>query len=130
VAHPKFFSQGITAHRIANNCRGPEAGAARHEIAADRIAAGVGRCVQAVTPQEKAFTRARDTSAAEQRQMPWVAAGKAYMFGGPHGEASRPDLFEGRRQLIVCRAFFEPGVHGWPEHACIGVSWEPTSSPI
>ncbi len=32
------------------------------------------------------------------------------------------DLFEGRRQLIVYRAFFEPGVHGWPEHACIGCS--------
>ena len=24
------------------------------------------------------------------------------------------DLFEGRRQLIVYRAFFEPGVYGWP----------------
>ena len=32
------------------------------------------------------------------------------------------DLFEGRRQLIVYRAFFEPGVHGWPEHACNGCS--------
>ena len=32
------------------------------------------------------------------------------------------DLFGGRRQLIVYRAFFEPGVHGWPEHACPGCS--------
>src|SRR5919107_1824672 len=32
------------------------------------------------------------------------------------------DMFEGRRQLIVYRAFFEPGVHGWPEHACRGCS--------
>ncbi len=32
------------------------------------------------------------------------------------------DLFEGRRQLIVYRAFFEPGVHGWPQHACVGCS--------
>src|SRR5262245_56443507 len=31
-------------------------------------------------------------------------------------------LFEGRRQLIVYRAFFEPGVFGWPEHACRGCS--------
>jgi predicted dithiol-disulfide oxidoreductase (DUF899 family) len=31
-------------------------------------------------------------------------------------------LFEGRRQLIVYRAFFEPGVYGWPEHACRGCS--------
>jgi Bacterial protein of unknown function (DUF899) len=32
------------------------------------------------------------------------------------------DLFEGRRQLIVYRAFFEPEVFGWPEHACRGCS--------
>ncbi|MGH6909681.1 MAG: DUF899 family protein, partial [Phenylobacterium sp.] len=30
--------------------------------------------------------------------------------------------FEGRRQLIVYRAFFEPGVFGWPDHACRGCS--------
>ena len=40
----------------------------------------------------------------------------------PSGKASLLDLFDGRRQLIVYRAFFEPGVHGWPEHACIGCS--------
>jgi predicted dithiol-disulfide oxidoreductase (DUF899 family) len=27
------------------------------------------------------------------------------------------DLFEGRRQLVVYRFFFEPGVAGWPEVA-------------
>jgi predicted dithiol-disulfide oxidoreductase (DUF899 family) len=32
-------------------------------------------------------------------------------------------LFEGRPQLIVYRAFIEPGVHGWPEHGCIGCSF-------
>ena len=32
-------------------------------------------------------------------------------------------LFDGRRQLIVYRAFFEPGVYGWPEHACRGCSF-------
>jgi predicted dithiol-disulfide oxidoreductase (DUF899 family) len=47
---------------------------------------------------------------------------KAYAFDGPEGKASLLDLFAGRRQLIVYRAFFEPGVHGWPEHACIGCS--------
>jgi predicted dithiol-disulfide oxidoreductase (DUF899 family) len=51
--------------------------------------------------------------------LPWR---KAYVFDGPEGKASLLDLFEGRRQLIVYRAFFEPGVHGWPEHACIGCS--------
>jgi predicted dithiol-disulfide oxidoreductase (DUF899 family) len=38
------------------------------------------------------------------------------------GPASLLDLFDGRRQLIVYRAFFEPGVHGWPDHACVGCS--------
>jgi len=72
--------------------------------------------------KEKAFTRARDALAAERRRMPWVAVEKAYTFDGPEGKASLLDLFEGRRQLIIYRAFFEPGVHGWPEHACIGCS--------
>ena len=79
--------------------------------------------------KEKALTRARDALAAERRRMPWVAVEKAYVFDGPGGKASLLDLFEGRRQLIVYRAFFEPGVHGWPEHACIGCSLGPTRSP-
>lgn len=72
--------------------------------------------------KEKAMTRARDALAAERRRMPWVAVEKPYVFDGPEGKASLLDLFAGRRQLIVYRAFFEPGVHGWPEHACIGCS--------
>ena len=72
--------------------------------------------------KEKEMTRARDALAAERRRMPWMAVEKAYAFEGPNGKASLLDLFDGRRQLIVYRAFFEPGVHGWPEHACIGCS--------
>jgi predicted dithiol-disulfide oxidoreductase (DUF899 family) len=72
--------------------------------------------------KEKELTRARDALAAARRRMPWLGVAKAYMFDGPKGKASLVDLFEGRRQLIVYRAFFEPGVHGWPEHACIGCS--------
>jgi predicted dithiol-disulfide oxidoreductase (DUF899 family) len=72
--------------------------------------------------KEKAMTRARDALAAERRRMPWQAVEKEYVFDGPQGKVSLRDLFEGRRQLIVYRAFFEPGVHGWPEHACIGCS--------
>ncbi|HEX9336664.1 MAG TPA: DUF899 family protein, partial [Pseudonocardiaceae bacterium] len=45
-----------------------------------------------------------------------------YAFDGPTGKASLLDLFDGRRQLVVYRAFFEPGVHGWPDHACTGCS--------
>ena len=72
--------------------------------------------------KEKAHTRARDALAAERRRMPWLAVEKAYEFEGPEGRASLLDLFQGRRQLIVYRAFFEPGVFGWPDHACRGCS--------
>src|SRR3954452_21001339 len=72
--------------------------------------------------KEKALTHARDALAAERRRMPWMAVEKAYVFEGPKGKASLLDLFEGRRQLIIYRAFFEPGVHGWPEHGCVGCS--------
>src|SRR5436853_818458 len=72
--------------------------------------------------KEKELTRARDALAAERRRMPWLAVEKEYEFDGPQGKASLLDLFDGRRQLIVYRAFFEPGVKGWPEHACIGCS--------
>jgi predicted dithiol-disulfide oxidoreductase (DUF899 family) len=77
---------------------------------------------QRLLVKEKELTRARDALAAERRRMPWVAVEKDYRFEGPRGEASLLDLFEGRRQLIVYRAFFEPGVVGWPEHACVGCS--------
>src|SRR5579864_7423279 len=72
--------------------------------------------------KEKAFTRSRDALAAERRRMPWLAVDRKYEFDGPKGKVSLLDLFEGRPQLIVYRAFFEPGVFGWPEHACRGCS--------
>jgi predicted dithiol-disulfide oxidoreductase (DUF899 family) len=77
---------------------------------------------QQLLVKEKAFTRSRDALAAERRRMPWLAVDKKYRFDGPKGKVSLLDLFEGRRQLIVYRAFFEPGVFGWPEHACRGCS--------
>ena len=77
---------------------------------------------QQMLVKEKAMTRARDALAAERRRMPWMAVEKTYAFDGPSGKASLLDLFDGRRQLIVYRAFFEPGVLGWPDHACRGCS--------
>jgi predicted dithiol-disulfide oxidoreductase (DUF899 family) len=72
--------------------------------------------------KEKEMTRARDALAAERRRMPWLPVDKEYTFDGPEGQVTLPDLFAGRRQLIVYRAFLEPGVHGWPGHACVGCS--------
>jgi predicted dithiol-disulfide oxidoreductase (DUF899 family) len=73
--------------------------------------------------REKQLTRERDALAAERRRMPWMAVEKQFEFDGPRGKVSLLDLFEGRRQLIVYRAFFEPGVYGWPDHACKGCSF-------
>ena len=78
--------------------------------------------LQQLLAKEKELTRARDAMAAQRRRMPWTEVTKAYQFDGPDGPASLADLFEGRRQLIVYRAFFEPGVFGWPDHACRGCS--------
>jgi predicted dithiol-disulfide oxidoreductase (DUF899 family) len=72
--------------------------------------------------KEKELTRARDALAAERRRMPWQAMEKDYRFEGPNGPASLLDLFDGRRQLLLYRAFYEPGVAGWPEHGCVGCS--------
>jgi predicted dithiol-disulfide oxidoreductase (DUF899 family) len=73
--------------------------------------------------KEKALTRARDALAAERRRMPRMAVEKAYRFEGPDGPASLADLFAGRRQLIVYRHFFEPGVARWPDSGCPGCSF-------
>jgi predicted dithiol-disulfide oxidoreductase (DUF899 family) len=77
---------------------------------------------QKLLVKEKELTRARDALAAERRRMPRMAVEKNYTFEGPNGKASLLDVFGGRRQLIVYRFFFEPGVNGWPESGCVGCS--------
>src|SRR6202041_2954210 len=77
---------------------------------------------QQLLVKEKALTRSRDALAAERRRMPWMAVEKKYEFDGLKGKVRLLDLFEGRRQLIIYRAFFEPRVFGWPDHACRGCS--------
>ena len=78
---------------------------------------------QELLVKEKSVMRARDALAAERRRMPWMAVEKNYVFDGPNGNVRLLDLFEGRPQLIVYRAFFEPDVFGWPDHACRGCSF-------
>ena len=80
--------------------------------------------------KEKEVIRARDALAAERRRMPWMAVEKDYRFEGPDGPASLLDLFEGRRQLVVYRAFYAPDVTtypqaggAYPERACVGCSF-------
>jgi predicted dithiol-disulfide oxidoreductase (DUF899 family) len=79
--------------------------------------------------KEKELTRARDALAAERRRMPWLAVEKDYRFEGPDGSAGLLELFDGRRQLIVYRAFYGPEVTtyaeggSYPERACVGCSF-------
>ena len=73
--------------------------------------------------KEKELTRARDAMAAARRRMPWMEVEDRYAFEGPDGRATLLDLFAGRRQLIVYRFFFEPGVASWPEGGCPGCSF-------
>ena len=78
--------------------------------------------------REKELTRARDALAAERRRMPWMSVDKDYWFEGPTGRVSLTDLFDGRRQLILYRAFYGPEVTtlaeggSYPERACVGCS--------
>ena len=60
--------------------------------------------------------------AAARRRMPWLAVEKDYVFEGPHGKVPLLGLFEGRRQLVLYRAFYDAGGYGWPDHACVGCS--------
>ncbi|MEA2123514.1 MAG: hypothetical protein QOI80_296 [Solirubrobacteraceae bacterium] len=73
--------------------------------------------------KEKALTRARDALAAERRRMPRMAVEKPYAFDGPEGRAALVDLFAGRRQLIVYRFFYDPGMERFPEAGCVGCSF-------
>ena len=77
---------------------------------------------QEMLVKEKELTHARDAMAAARRRMPWLAVEKEYVFEGPQGKVSLRDLFEGRRQLVLYRAFYDSNVYGWPDHACVGCS--------
>lgn len=72
--------------------------------------------------KEEDLVRARTELAAERRRLPRVRVEKAYRFESANGPATLLDLFEGRRQLILYRFFFQPGVGNWPEGGCTGCS--------
>jgi predicted dithiol-disulfide oxidoreductase (DUF899 family) len=70
--------------------------------------------------KEKELTRLRDQLAAERRALPWVKVEKQYVFDGPRGKVTLPDLFEGRSQLFVKHFMMGPG----QVSQCVGCSLE------
>jgi predicted dithiol-disulfide oxidoreductase (DUF899 family) len=79
--------------------------------------------LQELLVKEKELTHARDALAAERRRMPRMAVEKEYEFEGPDGRVDLLGLFEGRRQLIAYRFFYEPGVADFPDGGCRGCSF-------
>jgi hypothetical protein len=79
--------------------------------------------------KENAVMRAREAPAAERQRKPWMVFERAYELEGREAKLRLLDLFEGRRRLIVYRAFLWPGVSGRPVHACRRCSPAPIRSP-
>ncbi len=58
--------------------------------------------------KEKEFTRLRDQLSQQRRALPWERVDKKYVFDGPEGKESLPEMFDGRSQLIVYHFMFHP----------------------
>ena len=58
--------------------------------------------------KEKKFTRLRDELSRQRRALPWEKVEKQYVFDGPEGRETLPELFDGRSQLIVYHFMFAP----------------------
>src|ERR1700704_734202 len=58
--------------------------------------------------KEKEFNRLRDDLSRQRRELPWETVEKEYVFEGPNGNETLPQLFEGRSQLIVYHFMFAP----------------------
>jgi predicted dithiol-disulfide oxidoreductase (DUF899 family) len=57
---------------------------------------------------EKEFTRLRDRLSQKRRDLPWVRVDKPYVFQGPNGQETLPQLFDGRSQLVVYHFMYGP----------------------
>ena len=62
--------------------------------------------------KEKEFTHIRDQLSRERRELPWELVEKDYTFEGETGKVSLHDLFDGRTQLVVYHAMFNPETAG------------------
>ena len=62
--------------------------------------------------KEKEFTRLRDQLSRERRELPWELVAKKYVFEGEKGQQTLGELFEGRSQLVIYHAMFNPETAG------------------
>jgi predicted dithiol-disulfide oxidoreductase (DUF899 family) len=62
--------------------------------------------------KEKEFTRLRDQLSRERRELPWELVTQEYVFEGERGAQALGDLFDGRGQLVVYHAMFDPATAG------------------
>src|SRR5437016_543918 len=77
---------------------------------------------------EKEFTRLRDRLSQRRRDLPWETVDKEYVFEGPNGRQTLAELFDGRSQLVVYHAMFDPATASpttsWTtDAACQGCSF-------
>jgi predicted dithiol-disulfide oxidoreductase (DUF899 family) len=78
--------------------------------------------------KEKEFTRLRDQLSRERRELPWELVEKDYTFEGESGKVALHDIFDGRSQLVIYHAMFNPDTAGphttWtPDAPCFSCSW-------
>jgi predicted dithiol-disulfide oxidoreductase (DUF899 family) len=63
---------------------------------------------RALLEREKEFTKLRDELSRRRRDLPWERIDKHYSFDGANGRRTLPELFDGRRQLVVYHFMFPP----------------------
>jgi predicted dithiol-disulfide oxidoreductase (DUF899 family) len=63
---------------------------------------------KALLVKEKEFTRLRDELSARRRELPWERVTKTYAFESLRGSETLEQLFDGRSQLVVYHAMFDP----------------------
>src|SRR6201990_493990 len=77
---------------------------------------------------EKELTRRSDELARRRQELPWFRIDKEYRFETDEGNASLPDLFRGRSQLLVYHFMFGPDyAAGCPHCTAIADGFNPVA---
>jgi predicted dithiol-disulfide oxidoreductase (DUF899 family) len=63
---------------------------------------------KALLAKEKEFNRLRDELSAQRRDLPWERVLKKYVFESARGSETLEQLFDGRSQLVIYHAMFDP----------------------